>query len=316
MQTYNEYISRINKVLDYIDNNIANNFTLSELSKVACFSKFHFHRIFYSIIGETLFQYIQRIRLERCANILKNYSDKTITEIAFQYGFTSSAIFSRNFKNYFNMTPSKWKKTKMNNQDLYRNSNLSQMHSNMRKDIIDYSRYIEYKSNSIIWRIIMKEKNYLVEVKDFPSTTVGYVRHIGPYKEDMQVFEKLYGKLCNWAGPRNLINDETLYFNIYHDDPEITEDKKLRLSVCINIPEKTEVSGEIGKMTIPTGKYAIARFTLGEKDYQEAWDWIYSKWLPQSGYQPDDGSPFELMRGNDSSGEKHIVDICIPVKPL
>ncbi len=162
----------------------------------------------------------------------------------------------------------------------------------------------------------MKEKNYLVEVKNFPSTTVAYVRHIGPYKEDIKVFEKLYGKLLNWAGPRNLVNDETLYFNVYHDDPEITDDKKLRLSVCINIPDKTEVSGEIGKMVIPAGKYAFARFTLGEKDYQEAWDWIYSKWLPQSGYQPDDGSPFELMKGNDPNGEKHIVDLCIPVKPL
>jgi AraC family transcriptional regulator len=315
MNSNNEYISRINKVLDYIDNNISDNFTLSDLSKVACFSKFHFHRIFYSIIGETLFHYIQRIRIKKSENMLKNYPDKTITEIAFKCGFTSSAIFSRNFKNYFNMTPTKWKKNNISIAG-YNNSNLSQKISNLKKDIIDYSRYIEFNSNTIIWRINMKDENYSVEVKDFPETSVAYVRHIGPYKEDLKVFEKLYAKLLSWAGPRNLVNDESLFLNVYHDDPEITENKKLRLSVCINIPEKTEVSGEIGKMTIPAGKYAIARFTLGEKDYQEAWDWIYSKWLPQSGYEPDDRLPFELMKGTDSSGEKHIVDICVPVKAI
>jgi AraC family transcriptional regulator len=110
MQTNNEYISRINKVLDYIDNNVSNNFTLSELSKVACFSKFYFHRVFYSTIGEILFQYIHRIRLEKSAIMLKNYPDITITDIALQCGFTSSAIFSKNFKNYFNMASTKWKK--------------------------------------------------------------------------------------------------------------------------------------------------------------------------------------------------------------
>ncbi len=72
----------------------------------------------------------------------------------------------------------------------------------------------------------------------------------------------------------------------------------------------------LAQAAISEGKYAFVRFTLGEKDYQEAWDWVYSKWLPQSGYQPDDGSPFELMKGNDPNGEKHIVDLCIPVKPL
>ena len=56
-----EYTSRINKVLDYIENNLDRSFTLDELARVANFSKFHFHRIFYSFIGETLFQFIQRI---------------------------------------------------------------------------------------------------------------------------------------------------------------------------------------------------------------------------------------------------------------
>jgi AraC family transcriptional regulator len=308
----NNYISRINMVLDYIDKNIACNFTLLELSKIACFSKFHFHRIFYSIVGETLFHYIQRIRLEKSAYLLAGNSGLTITEIAFQCGFTGSAIFSRNFKIYFNMSPSEWKKksnsltSKINNQG----------YQSIKNEITDYSRYIEYTPNSIVWKITDGEKRYFVEVKDFPETTAAYIRYVGSYKGDSQLFNNLYGKLLTWAVPRNVINERTFYFNIYHDNPEITDDGRLRLSVCINVPADTEVSGEVGKMVIPSGKYCFAKFDLGEKDYQEAWDWVYSKWLPQSGYQPDEGFPFELIKGNSFSGDKHEVDICIPVKPI
>jgi AraC family transcriptional regulator len=92
----------------------------------------------------------------------------------------------------------------------------------------------------------------------------------------------------------------------------------LRTSVCITVPEDTGVGGEIGKMTIPAGKYALARFELTSSDYQEAWDWVYGTWLPQSGFVPDDRLCFELYPPESITHpeSKISVDICVPVKPL
>jgi AraC family transcriptional regulator len=68
--SHSEYISRINKTFDYIEANIAKPMTLEELVAVANFSKFHFSRIFQSIVGETPFQFILRVRLEKAAMLI------------------------------------------------------------------------------------------------------------------------------------------------------------------------------------------------------------------------------------------------------
>ncbi|OHD12093.1 MAG: hypothetical protein A2086_04560 [Spirochaetes bacterium GWD1_27_9] len=312
-----EYKSRINKVIDYIEKNLANEFSLEELANIACFSKFHFHRIFFSMVGETLFQFIQRLRLEKSAFLLTNLLDVSITDIAYQCGFSNSSSFAKAFKEYFKISATEWRKTQSNLSKV--NSNLSKTQSNYIKDFLLSSVYIEYKNNSTIWRITMDNKNQIVEVKDLPEISLAYVRHTGPYKGDAKLFESLFQKLFKWAAPRNLINfPETKSIIIYHDNPEITEENKLRTSVCITVPIKTEVSGEIGRMEIPAGKYALARFELLTNEFQEAWNWVYGIWLPQSGYQPDDRPCFEMYLNDskDHPQNKFVVDICIPVKPL
>lgn len=47
--------------------------------------------------------------------------------------------------------------------------------------------------------------NKSVEVRELPATTVAYIRHIGPYKGDSKLFERLFNKLFTWAGPRGLV---------------------------------------------------------------------------------------------------------------
>ncbi len=64
------YIQRINKVIDYVEAHYNSKFDLDELAKISNFSKFHFSRIFKSIVGETPFQLILIIRLEKAASKL------------------------------------------------------------------------------------------------------------------------------------------------------------------------------------------------------------------------------------------------------
>ncbi|MBL7135447.1 MAG: helix-turn-helix transcriptional regulator [Candidatus Marinimicrobia bacterium] len=75
--------------------------TLNELVAVAHFSPFHFHRLFRAFVGETLKQFIQRIRLEKAAERLITNPLESITAIALDSGFSGSATFARAFKEYF-----------------------------------------------------------------------------------------------------------------------------------------------------------------------------------------------------------------------
>lgn len=71
-------------------------------------------------------------------------------------------------------------------------------------------------------------------------------------------------------------------------------------------------------MIIPAGKYALARFELGDLEYQSAWDWVFGTWLPESGYLPDDRPCFEMYLNDPNTHPegKAILDICIPVKTI
>ncbi len=324
-----EYISRINRVIDYIEKNIDEELCLETLARVANFSRFHFHRIFGAMVGETLNHFIQRIRVEKAAMQLVAHPKKSITDIAFDCGFSGSAAFSRAFRETFQMSPSQWRSKKY---DQIQESKIRKAHGKdrqtpgkIRKDI-DISLHYNYGENhQLIWRINMKNKKNMKQIqaqiqdKDMPDLHVAYVRHIGPYKGDEKLFENLFEKLMKWAGPRGLLRfPETKSISVYHDDPELTDEDKLRVSVCITVPEDTTVEGEVGKMTVPGGKFAVARFEINGDEYPDAWYTLMAGWLPESGYQPDDRLCYELYQNDpkEHPENKHILDICVPVKPL
>jgi AraC family transcriptional regulator len=309
-------------VIDFIERNIDQELSLESLALVANFSRFHFHRIFKAMMGETLNQFIQRVRLERAAALLAHNPKKSITEIAFDCGFSGSASFARAFKDFFDMPASQWRSRgrHSNRKNGKTNRKKGESFGNMGKDTATSSYYIDDQTNKPKWRIKMKKENeFTVEVKEIPEQSVAYLRHVGPYQGDGELFGRLIGKLMTWAGARGLINfPETQLLMVYHDDPKVTDDEKLRTSVCLTIPKETKVDGEIGKMTLHGGDYAVARFELADNEFQQAWDKIYGVWLPDSGYQPDNHPCFEICHNDpkEHPEHKHIVDICVPVKPL
>lgn len=315
------YTARINKVIDYIETNLEKNLTLDELAREAGFSKYHFHRIFYSIMGETLFKFITRIRLEKAALRLVTEFKIPVTTIALECGFASSASFSKSFKENFNTTPTAWRKQKLySGNSGQQNSNLSKIISNNKKDISLKISYINNESKTQRWEAMDKNNKRIIEIKEHPETTVIYIRHIGPYKQDVNLFEQLSNTLFKWAAARDLFNPpETEYLIISHDDPELTDDDKLRISVCLTAPHDVQTDGQIGKMIIPAGKYAHLKFTVHIMEIQQAWDWAFGSWLPQSGYVPDEGPCYEsypLTTVNEAASDTVDLEICIPVKPM
>jgi AraC family transcriptional regulator len=313
-----EYVSRINRVMDYIEKNFDGDLSLEILSEVAHFSKFHFHRIFSAMMDETLNGYIQRLRVEKAASMLISAKKKSVTEVAFDCGFSGSAAFARSFREAFGMTASEWRNGGHIQYSNIRKSNgkEDQQPGKMWKDLEVSFHYIDPHTQTQIWRVKMKGKNDIqVEVKDMPEFLVAYVRHIGPYHEIGPAFEKI----TKWALARDLFSlPDTRILAVYHDDPKITEEGKLRTSACVTMPQGAEIDGEVGEMTVPGGKFAVGRFEVLPDGFKEAWDTMMGGWLPESGYQPDDRNCYEVYHQTPDRHpqQKFVLDICVPVKPL
>lgn len=106
--TKDDYIQSVCRVVLYIEQNYNDDLTLDELSKVASFSKFHFHRIFKSIVGESIGEYIRRVRLQSTTKQL--ITKQKITDIAMNSGYETNASFSKAFKKHFGLTPKEFAK--------------------------------------------------------------------------------------------------------------------------------------------------------------------------------------------------------------
>jgi len=299
-----EYLRRIHRVQDYIEANISHPFTLEELAEVAGFSKFHFHRIFSGITGESLLHYVNRIKLERAAAALVHRTDLSVTDIAYQYGFTDSAVFSRAFKSYHSISPVEYrrqfrKNRKEPDEPPAYNGNHSTENPDDRKSTI----------------------NGRVEVVPVDGIRVLYVRYTGSHTGLAGEFPGLLSQLFGFAARYNLFETgRSAVLSIYHDNPGFTRPDQLRTSLCLTIPVDAMVpqDDEIGSMTIPSGEYAIGHFDIWQSEYSAAWDFMYGEWLMNSPYQLRDSFPFELYRSNPdiNPGTRQQVDIYIPVEPL
>ncbi len=75
------------------------------VAAVACLSAAHFTRSFHAVFGETPHRYLQRRRVERSMFLLRE-TDRSVTEICLDVGFTSLGTFSRTFREIVGETPS------------------------------------------------------------------------------------------------------------------------------------------------------------------------------------------------------------------
>src|SRR5579872_5277058 len=92
------------RVLVYIQQHLDEPFRLEELAGVACFSPYHFHRVFKGMVGESVKVYVRRLRLARAASQLK-LGSASVSDIAFCAGYDSHGAFTRSFKNAFGAAP-------------------------------------------------------------------------------------------------------------------------------------------------------------------------------------------------------------------
>jgi AraC family transcriptional regulator len=303
-----EYVARINRVIDHIDAHLGDDLTLTSLADVACFSRFHFHRIFSAMVGETVADYLKRIRLQAAASRLASNLRDPVTDIALACGFSSPSVFARAFRDRFGVSASAWR---ARGQAASNRGQADRKPGDAPGDGLLHPR--EHLSDDR--RNEMAVQAQSIEVKELPELHVAYIRSIGPYDRVAEAF----GKLMRWAGPRGLLRfPETKILAVYRDSPEVTEPDKLRSEACITVPEGTKVDGEVSLMKIPGGKFAVGRFEISADQFGEAWNTVMGGWLPGSGYQPDDRVCYEMYLNDHEQHpqKKFIIEICEPVKPL
>jgi AraC family transcriptional regulator len=100
-----DYVASLNRAIDYITANLDQPLRLEDVAQAACFSPYHFHRIFRGLMGETLASFVKRVRLERAVYLLSHRNDVRLTDVALACGFSSSSDFSRSFRERFGVAP-------------------------------------------------------------------------------------------------------------------------------------------------------------------------------------------------------------------
>lgn len=98
-------MSHMNRVLEYINNNLNNDIKLDDLSDIACMSRTYFCAIFKKFNGLSPFEYILSKRIQKAIEYIKT-TEKSITEISSLCGFNTSANFNKTFKKITGNSPS------------------------------------------------------------------------------------------------------------------------------------------------------------------------------------------------------------------
>ncbi|WP_103867322.1 GyrI-like domain-containing protein [Aquimarina sp. I32.4] len=294
--TRQEYIKRINDVIDFIENNLDTDLSLETLSKKAHYSSFHFHRIFAVYTGETLNTFINRRRIERIASILLVGTTTPLNRLAYTYGFNSDNSFSRAFRKYYGVSPTDFK------------SKGTDIISKIGIEPLTIDKYICSIENIKKWMDMYAQ----VEIKDLQEIQLAGIAHIG----DFDKIENTYKKLFEWASQKGVLDTHnTKAITIYHDNAKVTQASKIRFSACVTVHKYIKVDGEIRPITIQKGTYAIGHFEITTDAFQKAWDSM-CVWVIESGYDFKDGQYFEIYHNdpNTHPQKKCIVDICIPIK--
>ena len=99
---------RLLRARDAMDRAYAEPLDVRAVAAVAHCSEAHFSRSFRAAFGETPHRYLQRRRVERSMFLLRE-TDRSITDICFDVGFTSLGTFSRTFHEIIGETPSSYR---------------------------------------------------------------------------------------------------------------------------------------------------------------------------------------------------------------
>lgn len=264
----NYYHARINKVLKHIDSHLSEEINVTELAELSGFSLFHFHRIFKALTTETPYEALLRLRLEKAVFLLRYHPEMKIAEIGYQSGFASPENFTRQFKERYQITPGKFRKSsELHNSRIYQ-----EPHPN------DFYLRIEDSRR-------MDQTDFAVEIEHLPEIPIAYCKAI--FGADGSGLIEKYLHLMNWAEKHQInIKGKLTRFGMSIDNPEVTPASKYRYDFALFLPHSYPNTDGIEFGTIPESDYATIHVEGKLEQVAQAWDHLYKQWLPDSDYRP------------------------------
>jgi AraC family transcriptional regulator len=287
-----EYVERVNEVMDHVRKHLRDDLSLEALADVAHFSPYHFHRIFKATTGETLAGFRRRSRLERAAYLMKASPAKTLGSVAFDSGFKSQSDFSRVFKAFYGLAPSEWDR------------------------VSALAPTVDTSDDTGPGRFGRPDPPIEVVVRRHPPARVAYVRMQDPFRGN--TLAKGYERLIDWLDANGVDWKTASLFGISWDNYDSTPVEKVRFDLGFEVPEQIPEDGHFGIVDIPAATSADAHSFGPLLRIAQAWDHLYLEWFPNSGYEPADVPALKRFRRRpDETGwDQWDVDCSIALRRL
>ena len=276
-------MAQINRAIDFVLRHLDQPLPLELVAKVAGFSPFHFHRIFRSLVGESLNEFVKRVRLERALGLLsrRNWATRrraTLTDIAVACGFASSADFSRCFRQRYGVPASRFA--------------IEDFRATRREEW--QKAMADPHARNCLTRVApgANPDGLTVRLRRLPRRTVAYLRVMDSFAQGG--VQRAAERLVAWAEARGLADGQWLGY--MWDDPEIVPFQKCRYDVALEVPAAFP-SGEVSWFDFPELLVAEIEIRGGIDLEMRALGWLFGTWLPASGYVPSEQPCFEAWIG-------------------
>lgn len=245
---------RINRVCDYIHQNLDAELSIEQLSGIASLSKYHFHRLFSALTGVSVIRFIQLMRLKRASFRLAFEHERRIIDIAFEAGFDSPEAFSRAFKRVFGQSPSGFRAS----------PEWPEWHSKFQFDM---------PAGGVL--------KMNVEIVDFVETPVALVEHKGPREQVLDAA----GRFVAWRKATGLSPVNTSKtFGVPYSDPNTTAPEDFRFDIGGSCRAEVPANDYgVKSGVIPGGRCAVVRHCGSHDNIDESIYYLYRSWLPGSG---------------------------------
>lgn len=291
-----DYYDNIQRTINFIEDNLDHPLTLPKLASVACFSPFHFHRVFLMLVGHPVMEYIRKRRLAHAADLLV-HSDLKIVDIAFNCGFSSHESFNRAFKKNFAVTPTVFRKEKLYTFTLPKKAAL------INKPIVG-GPFMQPK-------IVMKPK----------FSVIGYelktTSEEGKNLQEIPVFWQTYLQNPKMSAAIPNKKNPSVELGICTDFTPANG--SFSYLICSEVTDTSSVPEGLTSRTFPETKYAV--FTtpkVTDKEFsdsiQATWQYIFKEWFPGSGYEHAGGMEIELYDDRSAHPQSKQMDIMVPIK--
>lgn len=294
------YESRIQWTIDHIEENLTETITLSELAGIACFSEFHYHKVFLAMVGDSVMEYVRKRRLAQAAYQVAHTEGK-ILDIALDHGFQNHETFTRAFKKLFCLNPAEYRKRGIHTPR-YTKANLLQRRFNPYLGGIQMEFRMETKPEfTVIGYALNTNNKGGRNHREIPAFWLDYIQ-----------------KGLGCAIPNRVHQDETIELGICTDFNMETGD--FVYIIGMEAKHFDNVPDSMVCRTFPEQTYVVFTTPLVKADeftssIQSTWRSIYSEWFPHSGYEHA-GSPAEFewydKRCQDPNGLQQM-GIYIPV---